>query len=140
VRSSSLSATDFAQQAARICRDGQQQVYHAVATVLHGDVYPSSFPSAEFASFYQKTAQIGANAVARLRQLPIPSGQQAQMTSDLASLTSTVKWARAVGRAAARRDETTYRELVNAPAPGLTTPSLLPAECLELSLGPVVGE
>ena len=140
VRSSSLVAADFAAQARRICGDGQQQVYQAIQTELNGEeAYPRSFPSAKFASFYRKTAQIGADAVARLRQLPIPAGQETQMTSELAFLTGMVEWTRAAGRAAAQPDEASYRALVQKPAPTLPTHPVLPEECLYLSLGPGAG-
>ena len=140
VRTSSLSAADFAAQAHRICGDRQQQVYQAIQTMLSGEeAYPRSFPSAKFASFYQKTAQIGADAVARLRQLPIPAGQEAQMTSDLAYLTSMVEWTRAAGRAASQPDEASYRALVQKPARTPPTHPVLPEDCLYLSLGPGAG-
>ena len=139
VRASSLSAADFAAQAGRICGDGQQQVYQTIETVLNGEAYPRSFPSAAFASFYQKTAQIGADAVARLRQLPIPAGQEAQMTSDLAYLTSMVEWTRAAGRAAHQPDDASYRALVQKPARTPPTHPVLPEDCLYLSLGPGAG-
>jgi hypothetical protein len=108
--------------------------------VLYGEeAYPRSFPSAEFASFYQKTAQIGADVVARLRQLPIPAGQETQMTSDLAFLTSMVEWTRAASRAAAQPDAASYRALVQKPAPTMLTHPVLPEECLYLFLGPGAG-
>jgi hypothetical protein len=49
----------------------------AIETVLKGEHFPRSFPSVKFASFYRQTAEIEADAVARLRQVPIPAGQQA---------------------------------------------------------------
>jgi hypothetical protein len=132
-------AADFAAQAGLLLRVTADPAYQAIGTVLNGETYPRGFPSAEFASFYQRTSQIGADAVARLRQLPIPAGQEAQMTSDLALLTSILEWTRAAGRAAAQPDEAAYRALVQKPAPTFPTHPVLPEECIYLSLGPGAG-
>lgn len=134
-----LTVDAYVALARTICNAGQQQVYDEVSTVLHYAQFPDEFPSDSFVQFHRQTHTIGVDVIAKLREIPVPSGDDARRDSDLAVMGSAVKFASAAGRAAAENDKAAYSRLVSAPAPHRQTDGLLPAECLYLSLGPGAG-
>jgi hypothetical protein len=135
-----LTVDSYVAQARAICDAGQQKVYDEITTVLHGVVYPNTFPSDAFVRFYQYTHGIGLDVIAQLHGLAVPAGDEARRDGDLAVMGSAVGFTAAAARAAAGNDEAPYGRLVSRKAPSRPPKQLLPPECLYLSLGPARGD
>jgi hypothetical protein len=111
-----LTRRGWLRRANALCNDAQQQVYALKSSVLHGEVFPASFPSQSFADYLTRTAKIGRRVLHDLRALKAPPHDRELIDAGIRAMAQTVDLTANLAQLA-RGDGTGYRDAVRGRAP-----------------------